>query len=58
MVRQGQFQDAIQSFESIMEDSPDYKSGMNLVICYYALGDRDQMRRTFQNLVSNACYRV
>lgn len=52
MVRQGQFQDAIQSFESIMEDSPDYKSGMNLVICYYALGDRDQMRKSFQALVS------
>ena len=83
MVRQGQFQDAIQSFESIMEESPDYKSGMrhetnkikrvrssnsilsllcssmfsyltglNLVICYFALAETENMRKSFQQLAS------
>eukprot|EP00026_Physarum_polycephalum_P003100 Phypoly_transcript_03109.p1 GENE.Phypoly_transcript_03109~~Phypoly_transcript_03109.p1 ORF type:complete len:509 (+),score=79.93 Phypoly_transcript_03109:68-1594(+) len=52
MVRQGQFQDAIQSFQSIMEESPDYKSGLNLVICYFAMAEPENMRKSFQQLVS------
>lgn len=50
-VRLGQFQDAIQSFEEIMEAGPDFQTGFNLIVCYYALGDGDKMRRGFQNLI-------
>jgi len=51
-VRLGQFQDAIQSYEAIMEGNADFQSGFNLIICYYALGDSDKMRRGFTRLLS------
>lgn len=51
-VRLGQFQDAIQSYEAIMESSGDPQTGFNLVICYYALGDKEKMRRGFMQLLS------
>ncbi|KAJ3304292.1 Intraflagellar transport protein 88 [Kappamyces sp. JEL0829] len=51
-VKMGQYQDAITSFEAIMEGTPDYHSGFNLVLCYFAIGDRDKMKRGFQKLVS------
>jgi len=50
-VRLGQFQDAIQSYESIMEGNADFQSGFNLIICYFALGDSDKMRRGFTKLL-------
>jgi intraflagellar transport protein 88 len=31
---------------------PDFQSGFNLVVCYYALGDADRMRRGFSKLLS------
>jgi intraflagellar transport protein 88 len=39
-VRLGQFQDAIQSFEAIMDACPDSQTGFNLIVCYYARGDK------------------
>lgn len=39
-VRLGQFQDAIASFEQIMDGSPDVQTGFNLVLCYYAAGEK------------------
>lgn len=50
-VRLGQFQDAIQSYETIMGGSPDFQTGFNLILCYYALGDADKMKRWFQKLL-------
>ena len=46
-VRLGQFQDAIQSFETIMNSMPDFQSGFNLILCYFALGDAEKMKRGF-----------
>jgi len=51
-VRLGQFQDAIASYEQIMEGSADLQTGFNLVLCYYALGDKERMRRGFTRLLS------
>ncbi|KAI9338744.1 hypothetical protein BDR26DRAFT_862707 [Obelidium mucronatum] len=51
-VKMGQFQDAITSFESIMEMSPDHQTGFNLILCYFALGDRERMKKGLQKLVS------
>ncbi|KAI8901160.1 hypothetical protein BC833DRAFT_578676 [Globomyces pollinis-pini] len=51
-VKMGQFQDAITSFEAIMEGNPDYQTGFNLVLCYFAIGDKDKMKRGFQRLVA------
>jgi intraflagellar transport protein 88 len=51
-VKMGQYQDAITSFEAIMEAYPDYHTGFNLVLSYFAIGDREKMKRGFQRLVS------
>lgn len=53
-VRLGQFQDAIASFEQIMEGQPDVQTGFNLFLCYYALGEREaeKMRRVFTRLLA------
>ncbi|TPX58753.1 hypothetical protein SpCBS45565_g07909 [Spizellomyces sp. 'palustris'] len=51
-VRMGQFQDAITSFEAIMEGNPDFHAGFNLILCYFALGDRDRMKKWLQRLTA------
>jgi intraflagellar transport protein 88 len=49
-VRLGMFGDAINSFEAIMEGLPDYRTGFNLIVCYFALGDADKMRKGFMRV--------
>lgn len=51
-VRMGQYSDAITSFEHIMSECPNIKAGYNLILCYYAIGDRDRMKMAFQKLIS------
>eukprot|EP00899_Mesostigma_viride_P015499 jgi/Mesvir1/23950/Mv10720-RA.2 len=51
-VRLGQYQDAVQSYENIMEGSPDFQSGFNLVVCYVALGDKEKVKRSFMRLLT------
>lgn len=51
-------QDALQSFEAIMDGSPDHQSGFNLVVCYFALGDREKMKRAFSRLLAIKKYEV
>ncbi|KAM4731194.1 intraflagellar transport protein 88 homolog isoform 5-T5 [Anableps anableps] len=51
-VRLGQYSDAITSFEHIMIESPNIKTGFNLILCYYAIGDRERMKKAFQKLIS------
>ncbi|XP_030642032.1 intraflagellar transport protein 88 homolog isoform X2 [Chanos chanos] len=51
-IRMGQYSDAITSFEHIMSESPNLKTGFNLILCYYAIGDRERMKRSFQKLIS------
>ncbi|KAL7746564.1 Intraflagellar transport protein 88 [Sorochytrium milnesiophthora] len=48
----GQFQDAITSYETIMESNPDHQTAFNLLLCYFALGLRDKMRKGFQRMAS------
>ncbi|XP_068184612.1 intraflagellar transport protein 88 homolog isoform X3 [Antennarius striatus] len=51
-VHMGQYSDAITSFEQIMSESANIKTGYNLILCYYAIGDRDRMKKAFQKLIS------
>jgi len=51
-VKLGQFGDAVQAYETIMGGDPDFHTGFNLILCYYALGDAEKMRRGFQKLIS------
>lgn len=48
----GQYSDAIESFEHIMTERPNIKTGFNLILCYYAIGDTERMKTGFQNLTS------
>ena len=50
-VKMGQYNDAITSFEHIMTEQPEYRTGFNLVLCYFALGDRDKMKKSFTKLL-------
>eukprot|EP01137_Pigoraptor_chileana_P011551 Opistho-2@62614 len=51
-VQMGQYHEAITSYEGIMDGSPDLNTGLNLILCYYALGDRDRMRKGFAKLLT------
>ena len=54
----GQYQDALQTYETIMEGFPDHLTGFNLLVCYYALGDKDKMKKAFMKLVSIQPYEL
>lgn len=51
-IKMGQYQDAITSFDSVADGSSDYSAGFNLILCYYALGDKEKMKRSFQKLLN------
>jgi intraflagellar transport protein 88 len=52
-VRLGQFQDAIASFEQVLDGgSPDVQTGFNLLLCYYALDEPERMRKVFGKLLT------
>ncbi len=50
-VKMAQYSDACTSFEWIMSEQPDFKTGLHLVLCYFALGDKDRTKRGFQQLL-------
>ena len=50
-VKTGQYQDAINHYESIMKDAPDMQTGFNLLLCYYILRDKDRIKRQFLKLL-------
>lgn len=50
-VRINQFTDAITSFEYIMSEKGDFRTALHLIVCHYALGDREKMRKCFQKLL-------
>lgn len=51
-VKLGQFQDAIDSYEAVMNGSPDIQTALNLLLCYYARGDQDKMKKHFLKMLS------
>uniref|UniRef100_A0A7S3GJA5 Intraflagellar transport protein 88 n=1 Tax=Palpitomonas bilix TaxID=652834 RepID=A0A7S3GJA5_9EUKA len=51
-IKIGQYQDAKQTLENIMDGSPDLESGYNLVIAYYALGDIEKMKLSFERMIA------
>ena len=46
-----QYAEAAQAYESIMQERPNYRSGLNLLLCYHTLGQRDKTRRAFTDLI-------
>lgn len=51
-VKLGQFQDAIDSFDSVMNGSPDIQTAFNLMLCLYARGDKDKIKKHFLKMLS------
>jgi intraflagellar transport protein 88 len=51
-VKMGQYKDAIGSYEAVMEGSSDIVTGFNLLLCYFALGDVDKIKRSFTKLLA------
>ena len=51
-VKLGQYNDAVTSYEHIMSEKPDFQSGLNLILCYFALGDKDKMSKSFIKLLT------
>ena len=50
-VKLNQFADAITSFEYIMSEKGDYRTALHLIVCHYALGDREKMKKCFPKLL-------
>ncbi|UYV74397.1 hypothetical protein LAZ67_11003397 [Cordylochernes scorpioides] len=50
-VKLGQLTDAVTSFEYQMSERPDFRAALHLVVCHYALGDREKMKRGFLKLL-------
>lgn len=51
-IKLGQFQDAIESYETIMSGSPDIQTALNLLLCLYARGDKEAMKRHFVKMLT------
>jgi intraflagellar transport protein 88 len=60
-IKVSKFQDAVSSFESIMEDGPSFFAGnlllnihgkgFNLILCYFALGEKEKMKNGFRKML-------
>lgn len=51
-VKLGQFQDAIESYETIVNGSADIQTAFNMLLCLYARGDIDKMKKHFLKMLS------
>ena len=50
-VKLRQYHDAITAFEHIMQEEAEIKAALNLILCYFKLGDKSNMKYTFQRLL-------
>ena len=48
----GEIEEAVSSFEYIMQEQPHFNAGLNLIYCYLTLGDIEKMKKTFQLLLT------
>lgn len=51
-VQMGQYADAASTFESALDMAPDHQAAFNLLVCCYALGDKEGMMAAFQRLLT------
>jgi intraflagellar transport protein 88 len=52
-VRLGEYQKAINSYETILKGTPDHITAYNLIICLYAAGDKLRMKDCFTSMITN-----
>ncbi|PRP76921.1 intraflagellar transport protein [Planoprotostelium fungivorum] len=51
-IKLGKFQDAVQAFETIMEASPDYRSGLNLLLSQYIFNNPEKMKSSYSSILT------
>jgi intraflagellar transport protein 88 len=51
LVKQKRFGKAIEMYEDIMNENPEFDVGFNLIVCLYALGEKEKMRTWFERLL-------
>lgn len=51
LVKSSRFGKAIEVYEDIMNDLPDFDVAFHLIVCLYALGEREKMRTWFERLL-------
>ena len=51
LVKQKRYAKSIEVYEDIMNDTPDFDVGFNLLVCLYALSEKEKMRTWFQRLL-------
>jgi len=50
-VKLQQFQDAIDNYDLVMINSPDIQTSFNLILCLFARGDKDKIKRHFLKML-------
>lgn len=50
-VKLNQYSDSITSFEYIMSEKGDFRDALNLIVCHYAIGDKENMKKSFIKLL-------
>lgn len=51
LVKLKKFGKAIEVYQDIMNDTPDFETGFNLIVCLYALGEKEKMSTIFERLL-------
>lgn len=51
LVKLKKFGKAIEVYQDIMNDTPDFETGFNLIVCLYALGEKEKMGTIFERLL-------
>ncbi|XP_011303596.1 intraflagellar transport protein 88 homolog [Fopius arisanus] len=51
LVRMGRLEEAVNSFEWVMKERSEFQAGFHAILCHFALGHRDKMKRGFLELV-------
>jgi intraflagellar transport protein 88 len=51
LIKQKRFGKAIEMYEDIMNENPEFDVGFNLIVCLYALGEKEKMRTWFERLL-------
>jgi len=51
LVKQKRFGKAIEVYEDVMNDTADFDVGFNLIVCLYALGEKEKMRMWFERML-------
>lgn len=50
-IKMGQYSEACTSFEYIMQEQPNFETGLDLVTAYYALQDKEKMKKSYLRLL-------